>query len=99
MPAEAAIPKAPAKRRLWLVDATTEKTARILGENPAGLICFRDELTGLIGSFDRYGGFGTDRAFWIEAYGGRPYRYDRVRLDDCVDIPFCSVSILGRYST
>jgi len=78
------------------VDATTEKVARIIGENPAGLICFRDELAGLLGGFDKYGGSGGDRAFWIEAYGGRPYRYDRVSLkDEAIDIPFCAVSLLG----
>ena len=96
MPTAAAMPKCLAKDRLWIVDATTEKVARILGENPDGLICFRDELAGLLGGFDRYGGSGSDRAFWIEAYGGRPYRYDRVNLkDEALDIRFCAVSLIG----
>jgi hypothetical protein len=95
LPEEANAPQQPTRRRLWIVDATTEKAARILAENPGGLLCFRDELAGLLGSFDKYGGAGGDRAFWIEAFGGRSYRYDRVRLDDSLDIPFCSVSILG----
>ena len=90
------MPKSPTKDRLWIVDSTTEKVARILGENPGGLICFRDELAGLLGAFDKYGGSGGDRSFWIEAYGGRPYRYDRVSLKDHpIDIPFCAVSLLG----
>jgi hypothetical protein len=97
MPEGANPPNAPTKTRLWIVDATTEKVARILGENPGGLICFRDELAGLLGGFDKYGGSGTDRAFWLEAYGGRSYRYDRVGLKDgeSIDIPFCAVSLLG----
>jgi hypothetical protein len=95
LPPEAVEPKSPTKTRLWIVDATTEKVARILGENPTGLICFRDELAGLLGGFDKYGGSGSDRAFWIEAYGGRPYRYDRVNLKEAIDIPFCAVSLLG----
>jgi putative DNA primase/helicase len=78
-----------------VVDTTTEKIARILGENPGGLICFRDELAGLLGGFDRYGGNGTDRAFWIESHGGRPHRYERVSLDNTIDIPFCAVSLIG----
>jgi Protein of unknown function (DUF3987) len=49
----------------------------------------------LLGGFDKYGGSGSDRAFWIEAYGGRPYRYDRVSLDAPIDIPFCAVSLIG----
>jgi hypothetical protein len=95
MPPRAVEPKRPTRTRLWIVDATTEKVARILGENPGGLICFRDELAGLLGGFDKYGGSGTDRSFWLEVYGGRPYRYDRVGLNEAVDIPFCAVSLLG----
>ena len=91
-----AMPRPPAKARLWIVDSTTEKVARLLGENPGGLICFRDELAGLLGGFDKYGGSGNDRSFWIEAYGGRPYRYDRVGLKDgAIDIPFNAVSLIG----
>jgi putative DNA primase/helicase len=95
LPPEAVEPKRPSRDRLWIVDATPEKVARLLGENPAGLICFRDEFAGLLGGFDKYGGSGSDRAFWIEAYGGRPYRYDRVSLDEPIDIPFCAVSLIG----
>jgi len=95
-PDDIVAPKSPTKHRLWIVDSTTEKVARILGENPSGLICFRDELAGLLGGFDRYGGSGGDRSFWIEAYGGRSYRYDRVSLkDEAIDIPFCAASLLG----
>lgn len=44
----------------------------------------------------RYSGSGSDRSFWIEAYGGRPYRYDRVNLkDDAIDVPFNAVSLIG----
>jgi hypothetical protein len=95
IPDDAVEPKAPTKVRVWIVDATTEKVARILAENPTGLLCFRDELAGLLGGFDKYGGSGSDRAFWIEAYGGRPHRHDRVSLDEVIDIPFCAVSLLG----
>ena len=96
MPEDAVAPKPPTMHRLWISDSTTEKVARLLAENPGGLLCFRDELSGLIGSFDRYGGSGSDRAFWIEAYGGRSYRHDRVGLkDDVIDISFCAVSLIG----
>lgn len=96
MPPHAAAPRAPTRHRSWMSDSTTEQVARILGENPAGVICFRDELAGLFGGFDRYGGSGADRSFWIEAHGGRPYRFDRVGLKgEFIDIPFCAVSVLG----
>ncbi|MBS0237757.1 MAG: DUF3987 domain-containing protein [Proteobacteria bacterium] len=96
MPEEAAAPDVPKMHRCWIGDSTTEQIARMLGENPSGLICFRDELAGLFGSFDRYGGSGNDRAFWLEAYGGRSYRFDRVNLKgESINIPFCAVSLLG----
>jgi len=95
MPEEAAQPEKPTQRRLCVVDSTPEKLVRLLADNPGGLICYRDELTGLIGSFDKYGGSGADRAFWLEAYGGRSYRYDRVKDNAAIDLPFCAVSLLG----
>src|SRR5262245_2987515 len=95
MPEEAAEPEKPTQRRLWVVDSTPEKLVRLLAENPGGLICYRDELTGLIGGFDKYGGSGADRAFWLEAYGGRSYRYDRGKDNAAIDLPFCAVSLLG----
>ena len=47
-----------------------------------------------MGSFDRYGGEGGDRAFYLELFGGRSYRLDRVK-DGSIDIPHMAVSILG----
>ena len=82
MPKEAMEPKQPTKVRVWISDITTEKMARLLGENPDGLVNFRDEIAGLFGSFDKYGGSGSDKSLWLETYGGRPHRYDRVSLDD-----------------
>lgn len=90
------IPAPPTRRRLWAGDTTTEMLVRLLAENPSGLIAFRDELSGLFGAFDKYGGSGSDRAFWLEAYGGRAYRYDRVSLKEGgLDVPFCAVSLIG----
>src|SRR5262245_21202886 len=95
MPMEAMEPKQPTKIRVWISDITTEKMARLLGENPDGLVNFRDEIAGLFGSFDKYGGSGSDKSLWLETYGGRPHSYDRVSLHDSIDIPFCAVSLVG----
>ena len=78
MPENAREPVPPVRPRLFVVNSTTEKLARIMAEQPGGLVCLCDELAGLIGGFDRYGGSGGDRAFWLECFGGRPYRLDRV---------------------
>lgn len=94
LPSEARDPERPVRPRTWIANATTEKLARLLAEQPGGIINFCDELSGLIGSFDRYGGNGGDRAFWLELFGGRPYRLDRV-ADGSIDIPHAAVSLLG----
>lgn len=94
MPKEAQDPKKPVRPRQWIANATLEKLARLLAEQPGGLINFSDELAGLFGSFDRYRGEGGDRAFYLELYGGRPYRLDRVK-DGSIDIPYMAVSLLG----
>jgi len=55
----------------------------------------RDELSGWFGSFDRYSGSGSDRAFWLEAYGARSYVVDRKGLTEPLLIRRLSISVLG----
>ena len=56
----------------------------------------RDELAGWLGSFNRYsGGEGGDRAFWLEAWGGRIYTVDRIKNGEPVIIPNLSAALLG----
>ena len=76
-------------------DPTIEKVARLVLENPKGLMLFRDELSGWIGSLDKYGGAGGDRAFYLEAYGGRSYAVDRMKDAEPIVVPSLSVIILG----
>ena len=66
MPDGAIEPKRPIRPRCWVVNVTTEKLARIMSEDAGGVVAWTDELAGLIGGFDRYGGGGMDRAFWLE---------------------------------
>lgn len=69
----AAEPQAP---RLRQNDVTIEKVAELLdAAAPKGLLIVRDELAGWISGMNAYHGGG--REFWIEAYGGRPYRVER----------------------
>ncbi|CCH01383.1 hypothetical protein FAES_3375 [Fibrella aestuarina BUZ 2] len=62
-------PKKPKERRYMVNDTTVEKLAELLNENPAGLLQMRDELTGLLASWDR-SGHEQDRAFHLEAWNG-----------------------------
>jgi hypothetical protein len=80
MPADAEDPDLPQRRRLFSTDPTVEKAARLAHGNPRGLLLVRDELAGWIGGMDRYSrGNGSDRAFWLQAYGGRHWTPDRIR--------------------
>ncbi|MEX2650011.1 MAG: DUF3987 domain-containing protein [Alphaproteobacteria bacterium] len=79
MPPDAVDPVEPARPRLLASDATTEAMAHVLASDGRGLLFSRDELAGWLGLFDKYGGAGGDRAFWVEAYGGRPFVVDRVK--------------------
>src|SRR4051794_26323641 len=35
------------------------------------------------------------RAFWIESYGGRPYRVERVKHPQPIDVPHLAVAVTG----
>jgi len=57
-------------------DVTVEKVASLLATAaPKGVVVVRDELAGWIAGMNAYNDAG--RAFWLEAYGGRPYRVER----------------------
>ena len=65
-------PEAPKKPREWrcmVNDVTIEKLAELMKENPDGLLLLRDELIGLLASWER-SGHEQDRAFHLEAWGG-----------------------------
>jgi hypothetical protein len=60
------------------------------------VLCVRDELAGWIGGFDRYGGHGADRAYWLESWSGGSYVCDRVRHgDDPIRIAHCGLALIG----
>jgi hypothetical protein len=80
--------------RFLLNDVTIEKVAAVIAEAaPKGLLMSRDELSGwLLGM----GAFNSGaRAFWLETYGGRPYRVDRVSRPEPIIIPHLAVAWHG----
>jgi hypothetical protein len=96
MPADAAEPPAPQRRRILTTDCTIEKAGRLSAANPRGLVLVRDELVGWLAGMDRYSGAGSDRAFWLQAYGGRPWTPDRVKDGDAeISVPNLTWSIVG----
>jgi hypothetical protein len=94
MPPLAIAPLEPQAPRLRQHDVTIEKVAELLANAAAkGLLIIRDELAGWIAGMNAYHGGG--RAFWIEAYGGRPYRVERKAHPDPFIIPRLAVAVYG----
>ena len=88
-------PDAPTAERCWTDDATTEALVALLQQNQRGLLMVRDELSGWLGSFDRYaGGKGGDAAKWLEMFGGRPLVVDR-KGAGTIAVPCAWVAITG----
>ncbi|MEW6257784.1 MAG: DUF3987 domain-containing protein [Pseudomonadota bacterium] len=95
MPAEAEEPVKPLRGQLVVGDATTEKLAHLAAGNPQGMLMTRDELAGWLSSLGRYGGGDTDRAFYLECYGGRSFNLNRVKLDAPLYIRHLTIGALG----
>lgn len=89
-------PEKPPLRRLVITDTTTEALAKVLSDNPAGLLGHFDELAHLLGSFDTYRGkaSGRDRAMWLQLYNGGQLPIDRASSGN-LRVPNWSVSIVG----
>jgi phage/plasmid primase-like uncharacterized protein len=87
-------PDAPKLRRYKTNDSTVEKLGELLRENPAGLLVLRDELVGLIATWEREGREG-ERAFFLEAWNGnQSFDTDRIGRGH-ISIPNLCVSIFG----
>jgi hypothetical protein len=73
-----AAPEEPHVRRFKSNDATVEKLGDLLTHNPAGMFVFRDELIGLLSSWEKDGREG-DRAFYLEGWNGTgSFNIDRI---------------------
>ncbi len=84
----------PQSPRLRQNDVTIEKVAELLScAAPKGLMIVRDELAGWIAGMNAYNDAG--RAFWIEAYGGRPYRVERKKHPEPILVPRLAVAVYG----
>jgi putative DNA primase/helicase len=87
-------PATPRPRRYKTNDSTVEKLGELLRENPAGLLVLRDELVGLIATWEREGREG-ERAFFLEGWNGnQSFDTDRIGRGH-ISIPNLCVSIFG----
>jgi hypothetical protein len=80
--------------RLVQNDITIEKVAYLLATAaPKGLLIHRDELAGFLMGMTAYNEAG--RQFWLESFGGRKYKVERVKLPEPIIVPHLSCSIFG----
>jgi len=87
----------PPQTRVKLDDATVEAAQEVLRGSPDGVLYLRDELSGFFGSIDKYAGHrgaAADRSFWLQAYNGGAYTFDRIKRGSG-RIEHLSVSVLG----
>ena len=87
-------PDVPREIRYMTNDATIEKIAEILRDNPDGILYYRDELMGWLRSLDK-AGREADRAFYLEAWNGNgSFSVDRIGRGS-LHVPAVCVSVLG----
>jgi len=87
-------PDEPIWRRYKTNDATIEKLSELLKDNPRGILLFRDELVGLLSSWEKEGR-EPDRAFFLEAWNGQgSITSDRIGRGT-VHVENACVSVLG----
>ncbi|MDD3158619.1 YfjI family protein [Anaeromusa sp.] len=87
-------PEEPGFKRFIAKDASIEKLGEMLRDNPRGLLVFRDELVGLLASWDREDR-QQDRAFYLEAWNGnQKFITDRIGRGTVLIKNTC-LSVLG----
>lgn len=88
----------PKPTRFTVSDTTIEALAPLLLDNPRGLLVSRDELSGWIGSFDRFskGRASSDASHWLSMFNAKPLRVDRKTGEPrTLYVPSASVSVCG----
>ncbi|NLX12761.1 MAG: DUF3987 domain-containing protein [Phycisphaerales bacterium] len=91
-------PEPPHAERIIVSDVTVEGLVPILLDNPRGLLLGRDELSGWIGSFDRYVGNkgGADAAHWLSMHNAESIIVDRkTGTPRTIFVPSASVCVCG----
>jgi hypothetical protein len=93
-------PERPVRRRVLINDITIESLAEVLADNPHGLLLYREELAGWLGSFSRYRGRSaiesSDLQSWLTIHGARSLRVDRKTGERrLLTVPHAAVSVVG----
>jgi hypothetical protein len=84
----------PQSPRVRVSDVTVERVASLLAQAaPRGLLIVRDEIAGWLRGMNACNDAG--RAFWIEAYGGRPHRVERQKHPEPILVERLAVGVAG----
>ncbi len=87
-------PEKPSRTRYILNDATIEKVAELMTDNPLGLLLTLDELQGFFASLSKAGREG-DMSFWLEAFNGNGSKnIDRIGRGSTY-VPHVCASVFG----
>lgn len=88
----------PAWRQIIVRDTTVEALAKLLQDNPEGVLLAHDEITEFIGRMDCYSGgagSGKDRGVYLRAFDGGPETVHRASKETPMVIEHFSVGILA----
>ncbi|GAX46118.1 hypothetical protein NIES4075_71390 [Tolypothrix sp. NIES-4075] len=86
--------KVPIRQRYVTKDSTLETLQRIHGENPRGILYYRDEVVGLFKTRNQYrGGLGADEEQELDQFNGSAIIYDRSEKSVC--LPKSAISRTG----
>ena len=87
-------PQPPLKKRYKTNDTTVEMLGEILRENPNGMLVLRDELIGLLSTWEK-SGHESDRTFFLEGWNGLgSFDTDRIGRGS-IFIPNLCIGIFG----
>jgi hypothetical protein len=93
MPSEAIEPGMFVTPRTYVTDPTVRAVISLLGAKPRGVLVTRDELSGFFADMVCRG--RSSRAFWIQAWDGKRYVFER--LGSSIEIDVLLVGIVGGF--
>jgi hypothetical protein len=82
--------------QVFTTDVTLEALAALLEQNPRGVVCLQDELTGWALAMDQYkGGRGADRHGWLSFWNGAPVLVNRKTRQEPIVLDNPLVNVVG----
>lgn len=81
--------------QLLLKDATLEALFKVHKLNPIGVGYRSDELTGWLGSMDKYRKGGNDVSVWLSLFNGEGMTINRKEEEEIVSLEETCVSVIG----